>query len=508
MTAERVMDEITSLSTPLSTKYYYLFVSAFCVLVPLVCWDAMSSMVAIWDRSGTFTHGYLVAPIAIWLFWRQRAALNMVEPAPFYPGFLLLALAGFGGVLGDIGDVQVISQLAMVSMIPLLCLSLLGLSFIRAFWFPLLYLVFLVPIGEGLIPILMDFTAAFTVKLLQLTGIPVFWEGTFFSIPSGNWSVVEGCSGVRYLIASVALGFLYTYITFKSFTKRLIFASLFVVVPIIANGLRAYMIVMIAHLSNMKLALGVDHLIYGWVFFGLVMFLMFMLGSRFSDPESDEEMDKPLVFGVVDRRVASMGLVCGLAIVLSWPVMVSVIEGKASAQMHSGSAYVLPADWQPLDSPIADWKPDYKMMDKEQLNFYQKDSEQYGVYLADYFPRPDGGELINSQNYLVQQKHPVWRQTRRYAVSVENIDGLEQVMQVEIDSPKQKLLVWEWYRVGENNTTNPYSAKLMDVISRLLLQPEISTGVVIFSPYRGDVDQARKRLEKLAQKLVPTLPTH
>jgi hypothetical protein len=51
------------------------------------------------------------------------------------------------------------------------------------------------------------------------------------------------------------------------------------VVPVIANGLRAYMIVMIGHLSGMALATGVDHLIYGWLFFGLVMFIMFWIGS-------------------------------------------------------------------------------------------------------------------------------------------------------------------------------------------------------------------------------------
>ena len=58
----------------------------------------------------------------------------------------------------------------------------------------------------------------------------------------------------------------------------MLFVALSVIVPIVANGLRAYMIVMIAHLSDMKLALGVDHLIYGWVFFGLVMLLLFWVG--------------------------------------------------------------------------------------------------------------------------------------------------------------------------------------------------------------------------------------
>ena len=91
--------------------------------------------------------------------------------------------------------------------------------------------------------------------------------------------MVEACSGVRYLISSITLGCLYAYLTYRSTLRRALFIGLSIVVPIIANGLRAYMIVMIGHLSGMELATGVDHLIYGWLFFGLVMFVMFWIGS-------------------------------------------------------------------------------------------------------------------------------------------------------------------------------------------------------------------------------------
>jgi exosortase A len=140
-------------------------------------------------------------------------------------------------------------------------------------------LLFAVPFGEFLLPPLMEQTADFTVFALRATGIPVYREGLYFTIPSGNWSVVEACSGLRYLIASITLGFLYAYLTYHSIRRRAIFVVVSVIVPIVANWLRAYMIVMIGHLSSMKLAVGVDHLIYGWLFFGLVMLILFWVGS-------------------------------------------------------------------------------------------------------------------------------------------------------------------------------------------------------------------------------------
>jgi exosortase len=86
----------------------------------------------------------------------------------------------------------------------------------------------------------MEHTADFTLAALRLTGIPVYREGQFFSIPSGNWSVV--CSGLRYLIASVTVGVLYAHLTYRSALRRALFIAASIVVPIVANWLRAYMI--------------------------------------------------------------------------------------------------------------------------------------------------------------------------------------------------------------------------------------------------------------------------
>jgi exosortase/archaeosortase family protein len=157
----------------------------------------------------------------------------------------------------------------------------------RALMFPLLFLYFAVPIGEFALPTLMEWTADFTVAALRLTGIPVYREGLQFVIPSGNWSVVEGCSGVRYMMASVMVGSLFAYLNYQSMRKRLLFLGVSILVPLIANWLRAYMIVMLGHLSNNRIATGVDHLVYGWVFFGVVITVMFMIGSRWAEPDRE-----------------------------------------------------------------------------------------------------------------------------------------------------------------------------------------------------------------------------
>ena len=204
--------------------------------------DTGLAMVSIWERSGTFTHAFLVPPITLWLVWRQRSVLAGQIPQPSFGVLLLVAAAAMAWLLGELVAVNSVTQLALVSMLVLAVPAVLGRSVARLLLFPLGFLFFAVPIGEFVMPQLMEWTASYTVIALRLSGIPVYREGLQFVIPSGNWSVVEACSGVRYLIASFMVGTLFAYLNYRSTKRRLIFAAVSIVVPVIANWLRAYMI--------------------------------------------------------------------------------------------------------------------------------------------------------------------------------------------------------------------------------------------------------------------------
>ena len=128
---------------------------------------------------------------------------------------MLLAGAGLAWLVAAAGQVQVVQQYAMVAMIPAAVIAVAGRRVALALAFPLAFLLLGVPIGEALIPPLMEWTADFTVTR---SGCPAFRSsarGLFFTIPSGNWSVVEGCSGLRYLIASITVGALFAYLSYR-----------------------------------------------------------------------------------------------------------------------------------------------------------------------------------------------------------------------------------------------------------------------------------------------------
>ena len=118
---------------------------------------------------------------------------------------------------------------------------MLGLRWAKILAFPFAILFFAVPFGEVLVPMLMQWTADFTVVALKVSGVPVFREGQNFVIPSGSWSVVEACSGVRYFLASLFVGALYAWQMYRSPLRRALFLLASIVVPIVANWVRAYL---------------------------------------------------------------------------------------------------------------------------------------------------------------------------------------------------------------------------------------------------------------------------
>jgi exosortase len=141
------------------------------------------SMAAIWSSSGTFTHGWLVLPAFLWFVWQRREALAATPLRPGWPGFAVIASAGVLWLLGELSGTQVPTHFALVLLVIGAVLAVAGFAWSRALAFPLLFLFFAVPFGESAVPLLMDWTADFTVWALQLSGVPVFREGNDFQIP-------------------------------------------------------------------------------------------------------------------------------------------------------------------------------------------------------------------------------------------------------------------------------------------------------------------------------------
>lgn len=483
--------------------------------------DTASAMVGIWWRSETFTHGFLVLPIVLWMVWRQRAHLSHVQPQPNAWGLAGLVLVGFGWLLGDLVAVNALTQLAFVALLVLLVPTLLGLAVTRALVFPLAFLFFAVPFGEFAMPQLMEWTADFTVLALRLSGIPVYREGLQFVIPSGNWSVVEACSGVRYLIASLTVGTLFAYLNYQSTKRRVLFIIVSIIVPVIANWLRAYMIVMLGHLSGNKLAAGVDHIIYGWVFFGIVIMLMFLIGARWSEPEPSVSaadidsvtLNKPLPGdnGAIRPRFKLFAVLTALVLALPLAGRWALDHNNTATPVQLSAPAGLSTNWAADTSAPAILEPAFQNPSASVNTSYVQGEQRVGLYLGYYRQQNYQRKLVSSDNVLVTSQDTRWAQVGHSSQKVIFDSKQISIYQGELRKTSssagpadERLVVWQVYWVNGQLTASKALAKLYGALQRLLGRGDDSAVVVLYTN-KGQDAEGVQRLQAFVQANGPRI---
>ncbi|MFC0250926.1 exosortase A [Massilia consociata] len=480
-----------------SIPYSSLVPVALALLAPFLLYFATAnSMVSIWNSSETFAHGYVILPISLFLIWRQRAWFSQLPPQPWRPALVLMAGAGAAWLAGRMGDVQVVMQYAFVAMFPLAALALLGPRLAAKFTFPLLFLLFAVPFGEIFVNPLINYTADFTVWAVQMTGIPVLRNGTRFELPTGNWSVVEACSGIRYLISSITLGCLYAYLTYRSNTRRAVFIGLSIVVPIVANWLRAYGIVMIGHLSGMELATGVDHLVYGWLFFGVIMFIMFWIGSYWREDDTAPPAAVPAAAAGAAATGAGNGrpsaslvpmAVAVVALAAVWPAF-AAFNDRAN---HNPEPVALdePAVAWPLAAAFPDWQVAYMEPDARLARVYQSPQGAPVLMQLLYYRNQDKQKgLISSVNRLAGEKdafHETASTVRTETAGARTLPLREALL----DGPGGPLVVWQVMWVDGHYLAGNVIGKLRQAQGKLQFRGDDGALVAIAAPADDNSEQ-------------------
>lgn len=493
-------------------------------VIGLLYWETAAAMVGIWSRSDTFAHGYLVLPISLWLVWRQRQVLAALTPSPQPWVLLPLLLVGAVWMLADLVAVNAASQFALVGLLVMAVPAMLGLEVASAILFPLLFLFFAVPFGEFLLPVLMEYTANFTVTALRLSGIPVYREGLQFVIPSGNWSVVEACSGVRYLIASFMVGTLFAYLNYRSTRRRIVFMGISIVVPVLANWSRAYMIVMLGHLSGNTIAVGVDHLIYGWLFFGVVITIMFLIGARWSEPEtarSSAAGKLALREWPAGSNVAFGGMLLASVVAVSLPPLWAGLMQRDEAP-GSGPILALPkrlGDWQ-SDSAASElrWRPKFINPSVEVTQTYLLDDKKVGVFIAYYRGQGPDRKLVSSRNVLVSSQDREWNQIASGRQPLQIAQETLTLRTAELIGPavlgavdRPRLRVWTTYWVNGRMVHSDAAAKWHSALAVLTGRPDDAALIVLHADVeeRGSADIAleafaRSNLSRLGGLLQQT----
>lgn len=431
--------------------------------------DTWASMARQWTLSPAYAHGYAIAPISAALVWRLRARLASVPDVADVRGAAAFVVACGAWLLGRLAGVEIACDLAAVAVLPSIVLWRHGTAIVRALAFPLGFLFFMVPAGDGLVPTLTGWTADATAAALQGAGVPVVRQGTLLELSSGRWSVVEACSGLHYVIVALMLATLFGHLYLGSLARRVTFVAAMLVLSLLANWLRAFITVYVGHLSEMRWGTGDEHLLLGWGLFGAVMLAAFAFAWRFADaPACATEgasthlraATEPNARAVVASRRGPSGAMLAsiaamtLAVCASRQLADGVLDGVPRNDFTRAAAQVL-GDFEPV-GPAA--VPAYSGS-RDALRGRFEDGVEFSI--AYWAAQSSGAEMVSHGNRLVPERAGilVLAETTVYLPATEGRAPVE-VRETLLRTGRGPVRSWWWFVADGVATTTPLGAKL------------------------------------------------
>ncbi|MCP3730189.1 exosortase A [Sphingomonas sp. MG17] len=458
----------------------------------------VGDLTTIYWTNTTFGHCLFIAPVVGWLVWQRRTDLALVPPAAWWPGLVIVAGGGFAWLLGDAAGVALLRHLGLVVMLQGAVVALLGPSVTRALLFPLAYMIFLVPFGEGLEGPLQDLTVKILVPLLHLFGVPAHVDGVLITTPNGWFEVAEACSGAKFVIAMIAYGALVANVCYVSWTRRAAFMAVALIVPMIANGLRAFGTIYAAYLTSVEQATGFDHILYGWVFFGAVMAGVMAIGWKWFDRDPDAPWFDASKLQARWPGTAAMPAVVALtglfvaSLFLAWAGAIAaradVLPAKVALPKVAGWTQV------PL-SKRAEWKPNFPGADHFLMGRYSDGmGAEVDLALALYGSQREGKELVGFGQGAIRENDK-W-------VRIEDLAELDGGKALRMTAGPVEREVVTWYRVGDTLTGSDSRVKAETLMAKLLGGPQRAVAVMV-SAEKGHALPTRAAIKRFVAALGP-----
>ena len=462
----------------------------------IVFWQEIAGAIRVWIDSTAYNHCFLILPLVGFLLWERRAVFAAVSPRPaLWPLVMMLPLSGVW-LVAAILDIQEGRQLVMVAMFEVVLLNALGT---RVFWLllaPFLFLFFLVPSGTFLVPSLQVITADITLAGLHALHIPVFSDGFMIEIPEGSFEIAEACAGLRFLIASSVFGCFFAVVMYHSPLRRVLFIVMSVAVPIAANGLRALGIITLAHLDGNAAAVEADHILYGWLFFTLVIMILIGIGAAFAEKVPRPPPLRPSTMRGPSPWRFAVAIPAAILLAVAGPAYAYRLDGWYPAvPLPRTDSPQVASSWHLLPDAMPSWRPAVHGADREFLeNFKEPGSGVVVRYVALYRLRAMGNLLTTTENRLADDH--AWRIAQR-GRAMFSLDGEKTaVTSAEIVSGPHRRLVWSFYVVDGRITANLFEAKLLQARAVLLRQAPIAALVAVSASMDDPHDPAEGQLAR------------
>ena len=446
-----------------------MFISFF-----FLYWKVFETLTFQWRHNVMYSHGFLIPLISLYLVWTRRDELRRISYLPKHgAAFVALGLGIVLVLVGHLAGIQIIQALSLIFSLTGMVMLIFGVSSLKIFWFPIVYLLFMIPMWEEMVTghlhlPFQKFSAANGITLLHLAGIPAYREGLFIKLPEMVLEVAKACSGVNHLIAVIAISIPFAYIFLMGWPRRILLILIAIIIAILANSLRVTLIGILSYLNIGSPVHGPFHILQG-LFVSFVGYVA-LIGTTWALSErpkkqhgTDANRD---LSGNMRNPINRKPNVLVLAVVIFLAAGSYINFHKFSPVSLINSFDLFPrniGDWtgSSADSGFSEWFKEAKV-DEELSRIYRKNGrEMIELYIA-YFEYQDSKKkVINFRTEELHQNGSV--------INVDIKSGKEMEINKLFQRDKAKnSTIFFWYDINGRILNNRFKAKLHRVWNGLV----------------------------------------
>lgn len=498
-------------------------IAAIAALAVVVLWPSVASLAEVWHDIHDYQHGYLIAVVsAAWLAFVARRRWSAAA-RPSLWGLAALAALLFGWIVALTSNSLIAHQLLFPAVLWAAIWAACGWTAARDAIAPVAYVYFATPIWEYALPVLQRLSVYVTETSLGWLGVTAEVHEFTVRIPNGTFQIIEGCSGKRYFMVTLAVAVLAAAVNRLRGRRAMAFVMVAGALSLIANWLRIVIVIYAGYVTDMQSYLvAVEHLTLGNVIFVLLLLTVFALARWMSrsvaQPQQpphrteDEGRVAPAVSAAATGPMPAWRSVLPLALLcLVWVITLS----RASEPDDDATPGVFPLATDQWQGPLpagATWAPLFGgALGEKRAAYLSAAGTESGVveiYIGTYGAQRQGSELIQYGNTLLAPGtwHRAWPSvTQPLRTRGPTLASFE----AQSGDGARWLLAY-LYDVGGWYTSNPAFAQLAYGL-RSIRRPAPSGVVALAVRCRDDCAAARARAgafwDDMSSQILGMLPS-
>ena len=477
------------------------------VAVAVLYWPSAVALNGLWTGEETYTHGYLVLLISLWLIVRDRKRLAAAPVRPVPQALIALLLLSAAWVWAWRAALQEPHVMLLPLILFTAIVAALGWGVARVLAFPIGYLYFAMPMWSDINRYVQELSAKASDVLIWITGLPAYVRGVYVHLPGGAIEIANSCSGLHELIVGLALATLYGEITGAPLRRRLTWIGVMGVLSLVVNWVRIFIVLVAAYFSHMHSSLVRNHYWLGWWLFAgvFVLFLWWAERRPVTVPHERTRQDLPPE-AASGRRFSLAQVVATLAVMAVLPALA---YGRDWAHSSDSTAVEVtwpaaPAGWSgPERVSGGEWHPYFVRPGGESFARYVTPAGQsVEAFAVAYRVQTQNAKLLSYWNSLRGPVHQRPLRPKRVRIVDSPMGQWRETLVV--DPAGARSLIWSRYRIGNRIFLQPRFSQLWYGLLALVLRPPMSSLIALRAVCRPDCRAARAILRNAA-KLQPTL---